>query len=135
MDRLTIINTDRPIVVAKNVMDDYFSANYSQSFFHYGNVKSLKYRLGNWNEDIEDLKIDIKEDLEYLFGKHFDQTNIEVVHIEEGSVYKIKFKISLVKGETNVDLNREISFSKDQIHDKTNVRDRYYKWRKTYAEK
>lgn len=82
----------------------YRVTQYSQSYIYYGQLFSFPYRIQQYKGNTLTLREEIKSDLEVLFGRHFEITQVDVdiqmQDDQEGGLFNIK--IGIIVGENGI---------------------------------
>ncbi len=112
-----ILENDSLII---NKLYEYFLASeYSQTFFYKPHVASLKYLIGEYEVDDDELEEAVRSTLTTLYERYFDEVEVTcIVEPEEENTnnYGIKINIEIVNNGIAKALNRTVSISENKIN-------------------
>jgi len=122
LSQLPTLTEDRILsndVLKINKLYEYFLASeYSQTFFYKEHVASLKYLLGTYSIEEDDLKMAIIETLEKMYSRYFDEVSVfcELVPEEiDSNAYLLNLNIEVTNNSIKNTLNRSVAITNNKI--------------------
>lgn len=74
-----------PLKLADNLLADFYSTDYSQSYLFLGDISSMAYLVSTYQENFDECVLRVRDELQKYFGRYFANVVVTVENVTKES--------------------------------------------------